>query len=26
MAAMILSAITWTRAKKAELNALHQDN
>ena len=26
MAAMILSAITWTRAKKAELNALHDDN
>lgn len=26
MAAMILSAITWTRAKKAELLALQQDN
>ncbi len=26
MAAMILSAITWTRAKKAELNALRDDN
>lgn len=26
MAAMILSAITWTRAKKAELNALQRDN
>ena len=26
MAAMILSAITWTRAKKAELNALQNEN
>jgi hypothetical protein len=26
MAAMILSAVTWTRAKKAELNALRDDN
>lgn len=26
MAAMILSAITWTRAKKAELLALESDN
>ena len=26
MAAMILSAVTWTRAKKAELDALQEDN
>jgi hypothetical protein len=26
MAAMILAAITWTRAKKAELMALQHDN
>lgn len=26
MSAMLLAAITWTRAKKAELNALHDDN